>query len=408
VTGGGVGADQALLCRRAAAARRHAEQAEASAAAAVGALAEAAFVHPRTERPASRQPSTKRIRTAVRNTDKAVAAAQGTARAAGRLAAGFAAIHEPGGGPEPLWDSAVDVLRRVLLDGDDSDQVVVVLAGGDADRRVMAGLVAHAGLNPPAVLVVEVDDGRGRYVQLMSQGARSGAVVESVGDDFLDASHPITDVQRQALAERGFRPPGNDHVNWRRYQEGFSVSELADLVLGTLAEVHGAGPGNDVRITLALAAAHPDSSQEMLDLPVLDLETPTVPALARALAARLRESIDVVGIDRIWATVAQPGLPYFAHLGSNGDGGLFTEVTGNFYLDDDRLNGRQLAELRALGWDDPVDDPSDDPEIQPRNHIRIWPAPFDLETACWFVALTLAAVYGLDSGEPVLVEVGLL
>lgn len=32
----------------------------------------------------------------------------------------------------------------------------------------------------------------------------------------------------------------------------------------------------------------------------------------------------------------------------------------------------------------------------------VWPAPFDFDAACWHVALTLAAVYGLQPDEPVL------
>ena len=80
-----------------------------------------------------------------------------------------------------------------------------------------------------------------------------------------------------------------------------------------------------------------------------------------------------------------------------------------FYLDgDDRLDGHKVAELRALGWNDPVMDSTDDPQVQPGNHTRIWPAPFDLDTACWHVALTPAAIYGLQPDEPVLVEMGLL
>ena len=268
-------ADVASLRRRAATARRHAERAGATSAAAVGALAEAAFVHPRAERPATRRQSTRRVQTAVGNTERAVEGARAAARAAGRVAAGAAALHEPSGGPEPLWDAALELLRWVPLDGDHRDEVVVTLAGGEADRRAVAGLIAHVGLNHPAILVVEVGDGRRRYVQLSStDNPRLGTIVESVSDHYLDASHPMTDAQRHALVERGFSPPDIDHVNWHRYQDGFSVSGLADLVLATLAEAHGVVPGDDVRVSLALAAVHPDSSQEMLGLPVLDLETP--------------------------------------------------------------------------------------------------------------------------------------
>lgn len=106
-------ADVALLRRRAATARRHAERAGATSAAAVGALAEAAFVHPRAQRPATRRQSTRRVQTAVGNTERAVEGARAAARAAGRVAAGAAAIHEPSGGPEPLWDAALELLRWV-------------------------------------------------------------------------------------------------------------------------------------------------------------------------------------------------------------------------------------------------------------------------------------------------------
>ena len=132
----------------------------------------------------------------------------------------------------------------------------------------------------------------------------------------------------------------------------------------------------------------------------LDLVEPTIDGVAAALAARLRDGIDTVGLDRLWVTVGQQHAPYVAHLGSNLDGQLFTEVTGDFYLDDDeQLDATQLAQLRALGWDDPIDDDSDDEELQPRNHTRIWPAPVDVDTATWHVVLTLVTVYGLEVDE---------
>jgi hypothetical protein len=408
---GGAGAELADLRKWARAVARHAERAAAPAAAAVGALAEAAVVQPRAPMRATARRSTTRVYTAVERTAKALELARRDARIAGRIAAGFAAVQGPVRGYEPLCEAVLGLLLAVPIESDQAETVVVTLAGGDADRRAIARLVGHVRLSAPAVLVAEADDDRGRYVELVvADRPRPSVVVESVGDGELEPSATINDAQRRALGERRFLPPDDDHVSWRRDGEGSSAIELADLLLETLAEVHGAGPGADVKVTVAgVTALDAESAHEVPDdPPALDLEEPTVPALAGALATRLRESIDVVGVDRIWASVSQPGSPYFANLGSNMDGGLFTEVTGNFYLDEeDHLDGEQIAQVQALGWDDPLDDPSDDEDLQPRNHTRIWPVPLDLDTACWHVAVTLVTVYGFDLEEPVLVEVGL-
>ncbi len=125
-------------------------------------------------------------------------------------------------------------------------------------------------------------------------------------------------------------------------------------------------------------------------------------AIASALAERLRGWIDQFGVDSLWATVHQPASPYFAHLGSNLDGGLYTEVVGDESLDPaDRLSDVHRARLRALRWTDPSG-PVDEGLA---NHSRVWPAPFDLDAACWHVVLTLLSVYGLDLDEPIFVTV---
>lgn len=51
----------------------------------------------------------------------------------------------------------------------------------------------------------------------------------------------------------------------------------------------------------------------------------------------------------------------------------------------------------ATGWSTPTTTR----RSRPQPH-RIWPAPFDLDTACWHVALAFAAVYGLQPDGPVL------
>jgi hypothetical protein len=107
-----------------------------------------------------------------------------------------------------------------------------------------------------------------------------------------------------------------------------------------------------------------------------------------------------LGVDATWATVSQPGFPAFAHLGSNLDGSLFTEVAGDIHLEDE-LTDEQRGRLRALGWSDPVEGGG----LGDANHTRVWTAPFDLDAACWHAVLTLVAVYGLDPGEPVLATI---
>lgn len=384
----------------------HAQDASNAAAAAATALAGGVAAHSRATRSPTRRKSIRAVEGAVANAATALDAARREARVAGRLAAGLAAIHEPSDGPEYLWNAGLSLLCEVPLTTDDDEEAIVALAGGDADRRKLAGLIAHVGLNRPSLLVAELDNGSGRYVQMISDD--DALLIESVSDVFLEAGQHITAEQADALRRCGFEAPDDDNVNWY-CRDGYSVSGLADLLLATLFEVHGGRPGDVVRVHVALAANHPSSNTDTNTAAVaLDLEHPNVVALAEALAERMKESIDLLGVDRIWASLEQPGWPYFAHLGSNMDDGLFTEVTGNFYLDDEhQLDEDQDNRLRVLGWGIPVDDPSDDYEIQPRNYTRVWPAPFDLHAACWHVAVTLAAVYGLDPTEPVLVEVRL-
>lgn len=221
-----------------------------------------------------------------------------------------------------------------------------------------------------------------------------------MADAFLPPCGQLAADELAALAELGFAAPDVDELSWWLDTDG-SLLEIAALLLRTLRRVHGVDDGDTIVLSIALAALHP-SSTPVVDPSALDAGgEQTIDALARSLAARLRDGIATVGLDALWVTVAQEGVPYVAHLGSNLDGRLFTEVTGNFYLDDDeRLDESQRARLRALGWDDPVDDDSDDEELQPRNHTRIWPSPVDVDAAAWHVVLTLASVYGLDTDEP--------
>lgn len=320
----------------------------------------------------------------------------------------MAAIYEPHDGPGSLWSASRSLLRWVPITLDDDEEVLVGLVGGDADRRTLAGLMAHVGLNDAGLLVAELDGDGGRYVQLISDDC--GVRIESVSDAFLDPGRSLTDEQVGALRRRGFAAPDDNHVNWYRFEDVFSATALADLVLGTLADTHGARAGDVVRVKVALAASSPESVRRTTDEGVaLDFEAPNVAHVAEALALRMQESIDVVGIDRLFTTLEQPRWPYYAHLGSNLDGGLLTEVSGNFHLNpDDCLDDDQDKRLRALGWNPPVEDPSDAPETQTPNYTRVWPAPFDLRAACWHVALTLAAIYGLDPEDPILVDVALL
>lgn len=396
----------AFLRRRAQSAARAAERSRTAAGGATAALGDAVASHAWKGESDERRRSASRVRKDATRASKAFGAARHEACRAVRTAAGVGAHDEPADGPEPLWREVMDLLRRLPLGEIGDEEVIVTLAGADADRRAIAGLVAHVAVHAPALLVAEVAARPGRYVQVLID-ADDRAYLESVSDAFLDDGDALDDEARHALLALGFEPPDDDHLNWH-CASPVSVSRLGDILHNTLVSVHGALAGDDVSVTLDRAANHPDNVAAGDDPAALDLDDPSLPALAAALAARLADSIDVVGVDRIWATVNQPGWAYFAHLGSNMDGGLFTEVAGNSCLDpENHLDARRLARLRALGWEDPTDDSSDDAGNQPRNHTRIWPAPFDLHTACWHVALTLLAVYGLDLDEPVFVEVGL-
>ncbi len=117
-------------------------------------------------------------------------------------------------------------------------------------------------------------------------------------------------------------------------------------------------------------------------------------ALARLLAAASTEGL-------WWATINQPdgSNPGFAHLGPDEGGALYTEVAGDYYLPA-RLNDDQRAELRRLGWADPVEDLSGGDDIQPRNHTRSWPAE-QLADACDLVLVTLQAVYGFTEADTI-------
>ena len=404
----GAASEVAAIRRSAAAVQRHAGLVSRAASAATAALQDGVPLHTRPVAPRECRRISTRVHAAFREVMRSLESTHRHAAVAGRLAAGFAAVHEPDVGPEPLWNAALRVLAPLPVDaGTDRP---LILSGNEADRRAMAGALTQVRLNQPAFLTAKVDDGRGRYIQLMFDDAGMGCVLlESVGDDFLEEADAYTDAEHDALKRLGFAPPDDEHLNWNADDDDVSVTHLADVVLSVLAEVHGAQPGDAIRLSVALASHHPANELDSSDHPaVLAVDSPDVESIAEALASRLGEAIDTIGVDQLWVTVSQPGSAYFAHLGSNGDGALFTEVTGDFYLDlPDRLSDRRRGHLRALGWEDPIDDDSGDEDLQPRNHTRVWPAPFDVEAAAWHVVLTLVAVYDVDPDKPVLAEVDL-
>ncbi len=126
-------------------------------------------------------------------------------------------------------------------------------------------------------------------------------------------------------------------------------------------------------------------------------------ALTRKLQALAQLGLTWVRVERD----ERQGWPYFAQFAPDEGGALFSEVVGNFYIGepDARLGPSQLAQLRDLGWGDPVEDPSTDDNIQPRNHTRTWPVPIDFGSAASLVVVTLAAVYGIAEEEELLVSV---
>lgn len=319
------------------------------------------------------------------------------AAAAGRLAAGLAALHESPEGSEPLWSEARELLRRLPLGYAGDDELVLADAFGRG-RAMIAGLVAHAGWQAPAFVVLSTDDGRNRFVQLRVDD--DGVVLESPSDPFLGGDDGLTGVEVAALEALGFQPPDGAHSLWWSVVDA-SAGEVAELVLATFAQVHGATGDDALEVTIAHAPDHPANEPEQHPA-ALDVDHGCLPDVAAALADRLRGWIDELGVDSVWATVHQPSSPYFAHLGSNLDGSLYTEVVGNELLAvDERLDERQRAQLRALGWGDPVGPAAEGLA----NHERVWPAPFDLDAACWHVVLTLLSVYGFDLDDPVLVTV---
>jgi hypothetical protein len=234
--------------------------------------------------------------------------------------------------------------------------------------------------------VLTVDDGSERYVQALVEG---GTVhVESAAEEYLAPDQQLSPAERRALTRLGFQPPDGSTLNWWQDLPGGSVSEATDLLVATLREVHGAADLG-VTATIARAAHHPANLEHADDPAAIDFDTPTVPSLADALTERLGGWMECLGVDAVWATVDQPGWPHFAHLGSNLDGSLYTEVSG------DELSPDERTRLHALGWDDA--------DAETEMHPRVWPAPFDLAVACWHVALTLVAVHGLQLDEPILV-----
>jgi hypothetical protein len=314
---------------------------------------------------------------------------------AARIASGIAVVFEDAGEDEPLWTAAIEALRSAPIGT--HDEVGVRVDGTERTVGLVAGVVAHVGVQRPAFLTVEKDVDSDRFVQVLATD--DGFRVESPSDVFL--TDPLDHRELAVMRELGYRPPVEDDcLNWH-VDVGRSVGTVARLVIDTMRRVHDVADEDEISLSPALTADHPALAAQVEDPSVLDVEEPTIDALSSALAERLQAAIDTVGIDAVWLTVSQAGSPYFAHLGANFDGQLFTEVTGSFYLGtDDVLSDAQVGRLRSLGWGDPVPDVDDDEEVQPRNHTRVWPVRIDVHAAAWHVVLTLSAVYGFDLESP--------
>jgi hypothetical protein len=123
------------------------------------------------------------------------------------------------------------------------------------------------------------------------------------------------------------------------------------------------------------------------------------PAFIEALA-RLLERCSQDGL--WWATIdlgPDGSNPAFAHLGPDEGGRLWTEVSADAHLPVDAwLERHQVAQLRELGWEDPLDAEG------MRNFHRSWPAD-QLADACAHVVATLVDVYGFGDDDEVRVIV---
>ena len=151
----GVAADVRRLRRAVAAVAKLAQETAEAGAEATDLLADAGRVHAVPAPAEDRLRCGKRLGAAanraghrhLRLTRKVVDVA--------RTAAGYAAVHEPCDGPEPLWDLARSLLAHSPLDED--EVVTFTLAGGQTDRRVLTGLFTHAGRQAPSRCTIEAD-----------------------------------------------------------------------------------------------------------------------------------------------------------------------------------------------------------------------------------------------------------
>ena len=308
---------------------------------------------------------------------------------AARWAAGLA-VTTPRPGADELLALAGSLLDFEAVVG--STEVAVDIADHASLRAWVAGTLAHVDAQPPAFAVFEVVGAEDHFVHVAVHG--DGAPrIESVGatdaslDDELDA--PTT----RALEALGFRASAGcgGAPTWQRTCDQPRLVELADLVADVLRIVHGVGAGATLRAVVdafdlpsAVEASDPgpaSSPAVQACRPVLPgwllAEAPTVAAMAEALADRVAELGEVVGLAQLQVVVHRGGTdaPPLAHIVGE-PGALVVALAVP-----DR---RAAVRLDALGWD--VDG-------EPPTASCRWPAE-QAADACWH--LVTAAVAALD------------
>ena len=295
---------------------------------------------------------------------------------------------------EPMADPPFGVRgrsERILAAhpaGSGSD-CTVELTDRDALSTWVAGTIAHARAHAPAIAVLRVGHTDDRWVRVVLRPGEATRL-ESVGDAALAPAERLTESHEVLLRRLGYAPPADGAPHWWQDLPGADVATAARTVADTLLWVHGApGPaGVEGRIEphVVVDEDHPaierllaaDDGDGGLQVPpeLLLADAPTVEALGRALAERVRSWLRLLGPEQIAVSVFGGGGRAVAGIG--GDDRQLRVV---IRIDDDLDAGR----LALLGYT-----PDADGEVA----TCTWPLD-EVDAACWHAVTALAAVHGL-------------
>lgn len=139
-------------------------------------------------------------------------------------------------------------------DGGDvwEDHTLSLRAGGGPEAyagalaRRLARLERSAGKHVDAV---EVDDGSGRYVQLMVDEV-DGCWLEAVSNHYLEPPWRLSEAAEGRLRELGLADPDESPNHHLYLPPPVPWDAVAELVVRALVEVYGAGPDDPIRFQI--------------------------------------------------------------------------------------------------------------------------------------------------------------